>query len=274
MNLSIETTKELNNGAKMPIFGLGTWKIKGRAAVKSVKWALDAGYRHIDTAKLYGNEKQIGKAIKESDVSREDIFLTSKVWDSDQGYDSTLKAFDRSIDRLDTDYLDLYLIHWPKKPKRKETWRALETLLEEGKSRSIGVANYWTHHLQELIDEFEVVPAVNQFELNPFLYRTGLIEFCRKNDIVVEAYSPLTHGEKLDHEKIKTIAEHYDKSPAQILIRWCLQHEFIVIPKSSQEEHIMDNADVFDFDINEEDMKELDTLDETFQNLYDTSKWD
>jgi len=274
MNLSLNTKLELNNGVKMPILGLGTWKMKGKDAINSVRWALDAGYRHIDTAKLYGNEKEIGKVIKESDIPRKEIFLTSKVWDSDQGFDSTLKAFEKSVKRLNTDYLDLYLIHWPRDAKRKETWKALEKLYDEGKVKAIGVANYWIHHLKEILEEFNITPAINQFELNPFLYRKELIEFCRDNNIIVEAYSPLTHGQKLGNPKLKPIAKEYNKSTAQILIRWGLQHEFIEIPKSSQKEHILENSKVFDFELKTEHMEKLDNLNEKFMNLYDTSKWE
>lgn len=258
----------------MPILGLGTWKITGKNAINSVKWALEAGYRHIDTARLYNNETQIGIAINESDISRENIFITTKVWDSDQGYQSTIKALDRSLKRLNTPYVDLYLIHWPRKNTRIETWKALEKIYKEGKARAIGVSNYWIHHLQEIKDSFTIIPFINQFELNPFLYRKELINFCRKNDILIEAYSPLTHGRKLDYSLIETIASKYNKSVPQILIRWGLQHEFIEIPKSSKKEHIIQNSLVFDFDLDKEDMYKLDNLDEKYQHLYDTSKWD
>ncbi|TFG26725.1 MAG: aldo/keto reductase [Promethearchaeota archaeon] len=258
----------------MPILGLGTWELKGKDAFNSVKWALEAGYRHIDTAKLYANEQQVGKAIKESEVPREEIFITTKVWDSDQGFNSTIKAMDKSLKKLDTSYVDLYLIHWPRKKKRKETWRALEKIYKDDKALAIGVANYWIHHIQEILDSFEIVPALNQFELSPFLYRKELIEFCQSKDIAVEAYSPLTHGKKLEHSLLTKIAEKYNKSTAQILIRWGLQHNFIEIPRSSQKSHIIENSNIFDFELDKEDMNHLNNLDEKFQLLYDTSKWD
>ena len=274
MELSKSTMVSLEpGGVEMPILGLGTWKIEGKTAYKSVQWALEAGYRHIDTAMLYKNEKPIGKAVKDYEIDREELFITSKVWDDDQGYDSTLKACQKSLDRLQMDYLDLYLIHWPRK-KRNETWRAMQTLLEEEKVRAIGVANFYIHHLEELLEKFEIPPAVNQFELNPFLYRTDLIEFCRSHAIAVEAYSPLTHGKKLGHSLLKELAEKYKKSPAQILIRWSLQHEFIVIPKSESKEHIEQNIEVFDFSLEGSDMEKLDTLEEEYMLLYDTSKWE
>jgi diketogulonate reductase-like aldo/keto reductase len=273
MKLSLDTEIELNNGIKMPILGLGTWKLTGIDAYNSVKWALEAGYKHIDTAKLYGNEKEVGKAIKESKISRDEIFITSKVWDSDQGYDSTLHAFERSLKNLSTSYLDLYLIHWPRK-MRKETWKAMEKIYDEGKVHSIGVANFWIHHVEEILTNFAIKPAVNQFELSPFLFRKELVNFCNSCDITIEAYSPLTHGRKLDHPIIESIANSLNKTPAQILIRWGLQHDFIEIPKSNQKDHIIQNAMVFDFELDIDQMKQLDNIEEKFQLLYDTSKWD
>ncbi len=274
MKLNIDTKINLNNGIKVPILGLGTWRLTGKDAINAVKWALEAGYRHIDTAALYNNENQVGIAIKESDISREDIFITSKVWNRDQGYQSTIKALDRSLKRLNTTYVDLYLIHWPLKNKRIETWKALEKIYKEGKARAIGVSNYWIHHLREILDSFTITPSINQFELNPFLNRKELINFCKENDISIEAYSPLTHGKKIDYPLLEKIAKKYDKSVAQILIRWGLQHEFIEIPKSSKKNHIVQNSKVFDFELGKEDMYMLDKIDEKYQYLFDTSKWD
>jgi len=274
LKLNIDTKINLNNGIKVPILGLGTWRLTGKDAINAVKWALEAGYRHIDTAALYNNENQVGIAIKESDISREDIFITSKVWNRDQGYQSTIKALDRSLKRLNTTYVDLYLIHWPLKNKRIETWKALEKIYKEGKARAIGVSNYWIHHLREILDSFTITPSINQFELNPFLNRKELINFCKENDISIEAYSPLTHGKKIDYPLLEKIAKKYDKSVAQILIRWGLQHEFIEIPKSSKKNHIVQNSKVFDFELGKEDMYMLDKIDEKYQYLFDTSKWD
>lgn len=259
----------------MPRLGFGTWKLKGMKAINPVKWALDAGYRSIDTATLYGNEKYVGKALKERDIPRKDLFITTKVWDSDLGYKKTFKAFEKSLQNLDLEYIDLYLIHWPRK-LRNESWKAMEELYKEGKIKAIGVANFATSHLQELISRFEIIPAVNQFELHPFLYneRRDLIKFCKDNNIQVEAYSPLTHGKKLNHSTIKAIAAKYEKTSAQIFIRWGLQHDFVVIPKSGSKNHIQENSDVFDFQISESDMKEIDTIQENFRLLYDTSTWD
>ncbi|MBD3228693.1 MAG: aldo/keto reductase [Candidatus Lokiarchaeota archaeon] len=275
MELTIDSTVELNNGIKMPRLGFGTWKLKRKSAINPIKWALDAGYRLIDTATFYKNEKYIGKAIKESEIPREALFITSKVWDTDQGFNKTLKAFNESLKKLNTDYLDLYLIHWPRK-LRNETWKALEKLYEDDKVKSIGVANFAIHHLKEIIENFEIIPAVNQFELHPFNFvdEKDLIEFCRAKEIHVEAYSPLTHGRKLNNSTLKSISDKYDKSTAQVLIRWSLQHGFICIPKSGSENHIKENANVFDFELSEKDMKEIDTIKENFRLLDDTSKWD
>lgn len=274
IELTINSTIELNIGLEIHRFGLGTWKLKQSFVIDPVKLALSEGYRLIDTATFYKNEKYIGKAINESEIPREELFITSKVWDSDQGYKSTLKAFEKSLENLDIEYLDLYLIHWPRK-KRNETWEALEKLYSEGKVKAIGVANFSIHHLKELLENYEVVPAVNQFELHPFNYsdEKDLIEFCRKNNIAVEAYSPLTHGRKLNHPKLKEIAEKCNKSTAQVLIRWSLQHDFICIPKSGSEVHIPENANVFDFELSDDDMKAINTLKEDFRLLNNTSKW-
>jgi diketogulonate reductase-like aldo/keto reductase len=275
LELSINSKVKLNNGVHMPRLGFGTWKLKGDKALSPVKWALDTGYRSIDTATLYGNEKSVGKAIQESDVPRKEIFITTKVWDSDLGYEKTQKAFQRSLNNLNIEYIDLYLIHWPRK-LRNESWKAMEELYKQGKIKAIGVANFAISHLQELLDKFEIVPAVNQFELHPFLYseRKDLIEFCRRNNIQVEAYSPLTHGKQLNNPTLKTIAKEYDKTTAQLLIRWSLQHDFVVIPKSGDKNHIQENSDVFDFHISENDMGKIDSVKEEFRLLYDTSTWD
>ncbi|MBD3196074.1 MAG: aldo/keto reductase [Candidatus Lokiarchaeota archaeon] len=275
MTLSLETTIKLNNGVDMPILGFGSWKLERKQVKDPIKWAIDSGYRHIDTATLYNNEKYIGNALKDIEVDREDLFITSKVWDSDQGYEQTQKAFEKSLKNLNTDYLDLYLIHWPRE-QRKETWKALEKIYDEGKARAIGVANFATHHIKELLEKFETVPAVNQFELHPFNYseQEELISLCKEKGIQVEAYSPLTHGKKLGYDLLESIASNYDKLSAQILIRWSLQHNFICIPKSGNKQHIRENTEVFDFELSEEEMDKIDSIDENFRLLYDTSKWD
>lgn len=270
--LRIDTKVKLNNGVEMPIFGLGTFQAQsGRKARDAVLHALQAGYRHVDTASMYGNEEDVGAAIRESGIPREDIFVTTKLWNSDHGYDSGLAAFEKSRRRLGLSYVDLYLIHWPVQDLRNETWRALETLLKEGKCRAIGVSNYMIRHLEELLDNSSTVPAVNQVEFSPYLYQKDLLEFCRKHDVQLEAYSPLTKGHKLNDPKLVDIALKYSKSPAQILIRWALQHGLVVIPKSSKRERIIENADVFDFTISPEDMSLLDSFNEDLCTSWDPS---
>ncbi|MBD3190638.1 MAG: aldo/keto reductase [Candidatus Heimdallarchaeota archaeon] len=233
--------------------------------------ALEGGYRLIDTAAFYGNEEEVGKAIKESRVPREEIVVTTKLWNSDHGYISTINAFNESLDKLGLSYVDLYLIHWPVEDLRLESWKALESLYEKGKCKAIGVSNYQIRHLQELLDNSTVVPTVNQVEFHPFLYQKGLLNFCRSNNIQLEAYSPLTKGRKLNDPKLLKIAEKYSKTSAQILIRWCLQKEVVTIPKSSSLKHITENANVFDFNISQEDMNLLDSFNEDLHTSWDPS---
>jgi diketogulonate reductase-like aldo/keto reductase len=261
MELSLDSKMKLNNGLKIPRLGFGTWELQRENAIKPVKWALNRGYRLIDTAAIYTNEKFVGKALKESSIPREDIFVTSKVWNTDQGYENTLKAFDASLKRLDLDYLDLYLIHWPHELP-KETWEALEKIYEDGRAKSVGVSNFSIKDLKGILDNYEVVPTVNQIEMHPLKYaeERDLIKFCQNKGIKIEAYSPLTHGEDLDYKKFKKIANNYNKSVPQILIRWSLQHGFICIPRSSNEDHIKENANVFDFELSDKDMKSLDEI--------------
>lgn len=269
MSLSIESTAILNNGVKIPRIGLGVYQIlPGKSTVRAVKYALEVGYKHIDTAKIYGNEVDVGNALKENDSKREDIFITTKVWNTDQGYDSTLKACDSSLKRLGLTYVDLYLIHWPVAGKIKGTWKAMTKLLEDGKVNSIGVSNYSINELQETIQDSNVVPAVNQVEFHPFNYSRDLLKFCADNKIQVEAYSPLTRGKKLNDDKVLRISKKYNKSPAQILIRWNLQHDLVVIPKSSHEDRILENSNVYDFRISQEDMDILNKLNENLRTVF------
>lgn len=261
MITSIQDTTTLHNGVKMPWLGLGVWKVEnGQTVVTAVKTALKAGYLLIDTASAYQNEEGVGKAIRESGLPREKIFLTSKVWNRDQGYDSTLKAFEASLKRLNTDYLDLYLIHWPVKDKYKETWRAMEKLYREGKIKAIGVSNFHEHHLRDLMADADTKPMVNQIELHPFLSQERLRAFCEKEGIQVEAWSPLGHGKLLENETIRNIAEKYKKTPAQILIRWDLEHGIVTIPKSQTPSRIRENKEVFDFHLAPEDVARIDAL--------------
>lgn len=269
MQLSSKSSTLLNNGVEIPRLGLGVYQAPpGESTLRAVKYALDVGYRHFDTAWLYGNEGDVGKAILESSIEREEIFITTKVWNSDQGYRSTLAACDRSLKRLGLDYVDLYLIHWPVEGQNNNTWKAMIQLLREGKTRAIGVSNYEIFHLQEIFQNFDVIPSVNQVEFHPFLYQEKLLEFCKNNNIQLEAYSPLTRGQRLNHHTLVDLAKKYDKSPAQILIRWSLQHGLVVIPKSIRENRIRENIQVFDFQLEETDMKLLNSLNEDLRTVF------
>lgn len=265
MVLNIQTKVKLNNGIEMPILGLGTWTLSVKAAYQAVMWALEAGYRLIDTASIYGNEHSIGKALKATDIPRDEIFVTTKVWQSDLGYDKTLSAFEKSLRKLNLSFIDLYLIHWPTSKLRHESWKALENLLKNEKVRSIGVSNYTKQHLNELFDRSNIKPSVNQVEFSPFLYQKKLLEFCRSNDIYLEAYCPLTRGRKLNHPKLIEVSKKYNKTTAQILIRWGLQHNIIEIPKSGNQNHIIENANVFDFEIGKLEMNILDNFNEDYR---------
>lgn len=252
----------LHNGVQMPYFGLGVYLSKdGGEVINAVKDALNHGYRHVDTASIYNNEEGVGIGIKESDVPRKDVFLVSKVWNTDQGYDSTLKAFEASLKRLDTDYLDLYLIHWPKGELSKETWKALERLYKEKRIRAIGVSNFLQHHLEDLLISAEIVPMVNQMEFHPYLVQQDLVDFCHARGIQYEAWSPMMQGNIFDLEIMKALASKYNKTVAQIVLRWDLQKGVVTIPKSSKKERIISNASIFDFELSPEDMQRLDALD-------------
>ena len=274
MDLNIYSTLKLNNGVDIPLIGLGTWRLKGKGAYNSVLHALEAGYRLIDTATAYENERKIGKAIRDSNIPRDDIFITTKVWNSDQGYDKTLKAINSSLRNLNLSYIDLYLIHWPVSGLRNETWKALEKIYKDGKAKSIGVSNFTISHLKELFETSSTIPVVNQVEFSPFLYQKELMEFCQSNKIVVEAYCPLTRGNKLDDRALKAIGKKHGKTAAQILLRWGIQHKVIQIPKSGNKNHIMENIHIFDFELDNNDMAQLDNLNEDFRNVDDPSIWE
>lgn len=269
----INSRVALNNGVQMPVFGLGTYQMRsGKETRDAVLHALKIGYRLIDTAAMYGNEKEVGEAVRASGIPREEIFVTTKLWNSDHGYDRALAAFEESRKKLGLDYVDLYLIHWPVERLRRESWRALEALLAEGKCRAIGVSNYMTWHLDELLESSSTVPAVDQVEFSPYLHLSDLLEYCRSHPIQLESYSPLTKGHMLMDPKLRELAAGYSKSPAQILIRWALQKEVVVIPKSSRKERIKENSEVFDFAISEQDMKLLDSFDRDLRTSWDPSK--
>jgi methylglyoxal/glyoxal reductase len=270
MQATVEPVAKLNNGVMIPRLGLGVYQSPpGQVTQRAVEYALTIGYRHIDTARIYNNETDVGTALRKSGIKREDVFITTKLWNSDHGYDTALKACDDSLKRLGLKYLDLYLIHWPVPEIRNESWTALTKLLKDGKCRSIGVSNYTIQHLTELLEDADVVPMVNQVEFSPFLYQKQLLDYCERNKIQLEAYSPLTQGEKLNHPKIQQIAKRHNKAPAQVLIRWSLQHNLVTIPKSIREERIKENSQVFDYTLTSEDMKVLDSLDENFRNSWD-----
>lgn len=254
----------LNNGVEMPYFGLGTYLADNdQEVIDAVKNALNAGYRHIDTAAAYKNEEGVGKGIRESNVAREEVFLVSKLWNADQGYESTLKAFEESLERLGVDYLDLYLIHWPVAGKYKDTWRAMEKLYREKKIRAIGVSNFLQHHLEDLLETAEVVPMVNQMEFHPYLVQQDLIDFCNFKGIQYESWSPFMHGKLFDgkSEVFSELTNKYNKSIAQIVLRYNLQKGIVVIPKTVHENRIKSNADIFDFELSEADISYLDSLD-------------
>jgi diketogulonate reductase-like aldo/keto reductase len=247
----------------MPWFGLGVYKVQeGEEALQSVKAAIKAGYRSIDTAALYQNEESVGQAIRESGVLREELFITTKVWNTDQRNDSVLEAFEISLKKLGLDYVDLYLVHWPVKEKYKQTWKVLEKLYKEGRIRAIGVSNFKIHQLEDLMSVAEVKPMVNQVELHPFLAQPELRNYCKKQGIQIEAWAPLGQGRLLENPVIKEVASKYNKSTAQVILRWDLQNEIVTIPKSVKESRIIENADIFDFALSAEDIEKINALNE------------
>ncbi|HDR7756903.1 aldo/keto reductase [Bacillus cereus] len=255
-------TTTLHNGVKMPMIGLGVYKAKEGDEVKqAVKTALEVGYRSIDTATVYENESGVGEAIRESGIPREDLFITTKVWNDDQGYEETLEAFEKSLKKLQMDYVDLYLIHWPVRGKYVDTYRALEKLYEEGKVRAIGVSNFHKHHLELLLTNCKVKPMVNQVELHPMLTQFELRNYCQDEQIQMEAWSPLMRGgEVFQHPIIQAIANKYEKTPAQVILRWDIQSGIVTIPKSVTPSRIKENFTIFDFALTEEEIRQINTL--------------
>ncbi|MEK5404624.1 aldo/keto reductase [Paenibacillus sp. FSL W8-0439] len=265
MTQNLQSTTTLHNGVRMPWFGIGVFKVEeGSELVNAVKAAVKHGYRSIDTAAIYANENSVGQAIQEAlsenNLSREELFVTSKVWNADLGYEETRAAYEASLNKLGLDYLDLYLIHWPVQGKYKEAWRALESLYKEGRIKAIGVSNFQIHHLEDLMQDAEIKPMVNQVEFHPQLTQTELLQFCQKNNIQMEAWSPLMQGQLLDHPVLQDIANKYGKSVAQVILRWDVQQGVVTIPKSTKAHRIVENADIFDFELTREDMDQIQAL--------------
>lgn len=255
-------TVKLNNGVAMPWLGLGTWKAaEGAETINAVRWALEIGYRHIDTAAIYGNETSVGQAIRESGVDRGDIFLTTKLWNDDQRSGRIRQAFEQSLKRLDTDYVDLYLLHWPVAGKFVETWKVLEKLHAAGRIRAIGVSNFMVHHLEELLPTVTIKPAVNQVEFHPYLLQEPLLHFNLAQGIQPEAWSPIIKGRSTDDPVLSAIGAKYGKTGPQVCLRWELQRGVVTIPKSTHRDRIQQNAEVFDFQLTDEEMARIDGLD-------------
>ena len=261
---------QLNNQQTIPSIGFGTWMIEDKATcIAAVKKALDVGYRHIDTAQIYGNESFVGQAVKESEISREDIFLTTKLWNDNQSVDSVIPSLRQSLENLQTNYVDLFLVHFPVSQMRQPAWRKMEELHQLGLVKSIGVSNYTVQHLKELMAESDIKPVVNQVELHVFLQQPELVEYCQENNIVLEAYSPLAHGNKLDNELLVSLASKCSKSSAQIMLRWCIQQGFVILPKSVTPERIEENFEIFDFELDKKEMAHLRTLDINYRTCWD-----
>ncbi|GIO09054.1 glyoxal reductase [Brevibacillus reuszeri] len=261
MATHITDSSVLNNGVKMPWLGLGVWKAKEGNETVAVRSAIEAGYRSVDTAAVYGNEEGVAEGIRQSGIDRDQLFITTKVWNADQGYETTLKAFDTSMKKLGLDTLDLYLVHWPVKGKFVDTWKAMEKLYRDGYVRAIGVSNFNIHHLEELRQNSEITPVVNQVEYHPMLTQKELLAYCQERQIQLEAWSPLMQG-NLDHPLLVELGQKYGKSPAQIVIRWDLENKVVTIPKSITPERIRQNADVFDFTLSTEDVEKISALNE------------
>ena len=261
---------KMNDNCQIPVVGLGTWKSEpGKTTSQAVLDSLEAGYRHIDTARAYDNETDVGRAVNDSGLPREDLFITTKLWNQHQGYEEAIEACEKSLNRLNCDYIDLYLIHWPLREKRNHSWKAFIELRDRGLCKSIGVSNFTIEHLAEIEAKFGILPAVNQVEFHPYHYQKELLDYCNSKNIIIEAYSPLVHAKRMDEPKLGAISEELGKTPAQILIRWSIQRGMVVLPKSVNKSRIIENFSVFDFDIPDSMMKKLDELDESFVTCWD-----
>lgn len=279
MSHRLQSTTTLHNGIKMPWLGIGVFKVEeGPELVNAIKFAIKHGYRSIDTAAIYENETSVGQAIKEgikeAGISREELFITSKVWNADLGYEATIAAYETSLNKLGLDYLDLYLIHWPVEGIYKEAWRALETLYQEGKVKAIGVSNFQVHHLKDLMLEAKVKPMVNQVEYHPRLTQEEVRAFCQNNEIQLEAWSPLMQGQLLNDPMLIEIAKKYNKTVPQIILRWDLQNGVITIPKSTKEQRIIENSSIFDFELLKEDMERINSLNQNHRVGPDPDNFD
>lgn len=261
MGLTLQSRATLNDGSSMPIVGLGVWRARaGHETVQAVRTALQTGYRMVDTAKLYANEAEVGRAVRECGISRRELFVTTKLWNSDHGRARAARAFAASLAELGLEYVDLYLVHWPGNEFRLETWQALQELRASGRCRSIGVSNFRIDDLQELLERAEIVPAVNQIELHPHAYPRELVGFCERHRIQVEAYSPLGRGRSVEEPAIREIAARHGRTAAQVALRWGVQHGWIVIPKSVHPSRIRENATIFDFELSPPEMQRIDDL--------------
>jgi methylglyoxal/glyoxal reductase len=270
---------ELNDGNHIPKIGFGVYQAHPSETYDACMSAIKVGYRHIDTAALYGNEAEVGKSVRDCGIPRSELFITTKLWNTAQGYEEALAACEQSLKKLNIGYIDLYLLHSPVEGKRLDSWRALEKLKSDGKVKSIGVSNFNVHHLKEIMNEtmgFKYKPAVNQIELHPYLYesREEVIEFCKHNGILIEAYSPLTRGKKLSDRKLVALAKQYGKTPAQMLLRWCLEKNFVTLPKSVHIERIKENFDIHSWSIKKEDVETMDGWDEGLTVAWNPLEWD
>ena len=272
---SIQDCAALHNGVKLPWLGFGVFRIpKDEDGVQMLQWAFEAGYRSVDTAMIYYNEETVGQAIKKSGIPRRELFITTKVWNRDQGYESTLAAFDASLQRLQLETLDLYLIHWPEKGKFQDTWRALEKLYRDGRVRAIGVCNFMVHHLEELLQTAEIVPMVNQVEFHPRLQTPALYAYCNEKKIQLEAWAPLMKGQVMDIPELQQIGRKYGKAPTQVALNWMIARNVVTIPKSSKRERIFANADIFDFELTVDELALIDGLDQNLRIGEDPDDYD
>jgi diketogulonate reductase-like aldo/keto reductase len=261
---------KLNSGHEIPMVGFGLWKVKKESECKTaVALALEAGYRHFDSAQIYGNEQFLGAALKDAGIPRQDLFITTKLWNGEHWPEDAMASFDESLRKLQMDYVDLFLIHFPVTETRRMAWQSMEAIFKSGRAKSIGVSNYTIKHLKELLAECEIKPAVNQVELHVFLQQPELVEYCKQQDIVVEAYSPLAHGHGLNDPTLKQIADKYGVTPAQVMLRWCIEVGTVPLPKSVTPSRIKENLDIFDFIFDDDDKTKIKQLERNLRTCWD-----